>query len=429
MEILEEGWFSKRSAESCNHKNGNEPNVEVQFFGSSRGKKVEINNPNTAMSIDTVYRCVNILSGTIASLPLQHLKYDKFAEVFKLDEGSNLNYIFSRKANEWQNFNVLMQNAIISMLLRGNAYLLPVYDRGELERIYLLNPDSVAYDLQKNIYRVYDINKTQQLTYYAHEIIHLKNPSLDGGYTGVSTIQYATRVLSLSATADEQALSELGDGNKLKGFIAGGNPAKGMGAIQDKSVDEVADRLNREVQEGRSIMRMPGSVEFTPLTITPADAQLLETRKFSPYSICRFFGVPPEMAFVSLSSNYKASENNQETFLNQCLKPLITQIETEFMTKLIHGGKSVQLRSQIKFYLPSLFSMDLKSWAEYGKTSIESGALTPNEFRKMSNRQPVIGGDEMFISCNVAPINSAKIKGETTQTKTENGDEESSKSE
>ncbi len=414
---FKKNWFSKRSAESCEHKKKEaSPIFDIQTLGDSRSKKINVNSPDTAMAIDTVNRCVDILSGTIASLPLQHLKYDKKTEVFQLEDGSTLNYIFTRQANPRQTFFTLMQNAIISMLLRGNAYLLPTYDdRGEYEHIYLLAPDSVAYDLQKNIYRVYDRDKTKQIVYQAGEIIHLKNLSMDGGYVGVPTIQYASRILSLSATSDEQALNELGDGNKFKGFVSGGDPVKGLGNLQDKVVDDVAERINQELIEGKSIMRLPGAVQFTPLSMTPADAQLLETRKFSPYSVCRFFGVPPEMAFISQSNNYKASENSQTTFLNQRLKPLLTQIEAEFMTKLIHGSKSLQLRSAIKFYMPSLFSMDLKSLAEFGKISIESGAMTPNEFRKMSNRPPVVGGDEMFISCNVAPINSAKIKGEPMQ--------------
>ncbi len=33
----------------------------------------------------------------------------------------------------------------------------------------------------------------------SYEIIHLKNNSLDGGYAGVSTIMYASRIFSIAA--------------------------------------------------------------------------------------------------------------------------------------------------------------------------------------------------------------------------------------
>lgn len=92
---------------------GSEPFIIQPKYGDRVG------TPADALRIDTVYRCVDILSGTIASLQLQLLR--RSGSVFEYDEDSHLNYLFSRRANERQSFFVLMQNAIISLLLRGNA--------------------------------------------------------------------------------------------------------------------------------------------------------------------------------------------------------------------------------------------------------------------------------------------------------------------
>lgn len=371
-----------------------------------------VNSPEQALRLDTVYRCADILSGTIASLPLQHLRLKD--EVFCLVEDSSLNYLFSRKANPRQNFFVLMQNAILSVLFHGNAYILPIRGASGLdyEEIYLLSPYSVSYDVIRNKYNVQDANNGFYREFDADEIIHIKNKTLDGGYLGVSTIYYATRTLDISAQADRQTLDELRRGNRTKGFISGGNPLSGIGASQDDAVDAVAKRIEQEIDEDKSIMRLPGSITYTPLSISPQDAQLLETRKFSPYSICRFFGVHPDMVFVEQSSNYKASENSQITFLNQTLAPLLAQIQTEFTVKLIKGSIKTRMKQKIEFSIVPLYVTDIKSRGEYFKSLIESGVMTPNEARRMENRAPVEGGDVTFISCNVAPINSAKIRGE-----------------
>lgn len=370
-----------------------------------------LSDPEQTMRLDAVYRCVGILSGTIASLTLMSER--KRAEVFEYDEDDILNYLFTRQANPRQTFYSLMEHAVINILLRGNAYILPLRnDSGEYEAFYLLQSDAVSYDVQSNAYSVYDWKTKQSRVYQAWEIIHLKNKSLDGGYLGVSTIHYAGRTLAVSANADEQTLDGFKSGNKLKGFLSGGDPVKGFGSTQDKYVDEVADRLTEEIDSGKAVMRLPGALQFTPLSLTPADAQLLENRKFSAYSICRFFGVHPDMVFVEGgSANYKASENSQITFLNQTLRPLLSQIQAEFSTKLIMGSPRVQLKRRIVFNLLDLYSSDLKTRSEYYKTSVEAGILTPNEIRKMENRQPIEGGDVTFISCNVAPINSPKISG------------------
>lgn len=397
--------FSKRSAVV-----GVESSTSSLSFLPVGGAKVS--SPAEAMSLDAVYRCVDILSGTIASMPLELRR--KNGEVYEYADGDPLNYIFSRQANPRQTFFVLLQNAIISVLLRGNAFIYPQRKPdGEVEALYLLDPNSVSYDIRKNVYTVFDATEHKETTIEAWELIHIKNKSLDGGYMGVSTIQYASRTLSISANADEETLAGFKDGNRLKGFLSGGGAVNGMGALQDKVVDAVAERIEGELNSDKAVIRLPGTVSFTPLTITPADAQLLESRKFGVYGICRFFGVHPDMVFnESGSGNYKASENSQITFLNQTLRPLLSQIEAEFSCKLIHGSKQVQLKRKISFDLLSLYSADLKSRAEYYKTSIEAGIMTPNEIRRMENRQPIEGGDVTYISCNVAPIDSAKIRGE-----------------
>lgn len=405
---------SKRSKQEAKKKGESNPQ-----FSWRESFTESVSSPEQAFKLDTVYRCVDILSGTIAAMPLRLMR--RRGEVFEYDENDTLNYLFSRQANPWQSFYVLMQNAVISLLLRGNAYILPIRDeRGEYEALYLLGSDAVSYDVYSNTYSVYDYLTKHTSIYEAWEIIHIKNKSLDGGYIGVSTLHYAGRTLAISANADEQTLDGFRTGNRLKGFVSGGDPMKGFGAVQDQYVDEVAERLESEIQMDKAVMRLPGAVQFTPLSISPADAQLLENRKFSPYSICRFFGVHPDMVFVENgSANYKASENSQITFLNQTLRPLIAQIEAEFACKLLFGSKSVQLRKRISFDLMSLYSADLKSRAEYYKISIEAGIMTPNEIRQLENRQPIDGGNVTFISCNVAPITSAKISGAISNAKDE----------
>lgn len=374
------------------------------------GNNITVTTPEQAMRLDTVYRCVDILSGTVAALPL-HLRRRE-GEIYNIFATSPINDLFGGTANPRQTFYVLMQNAIISLLLRGNAYIYPEYEDGTLVAMHLLDSQSVAYDVQRNVYVVTDVLHNTRSELQAWQIIHLKNKSLDGGYLGVSTITYASRTLSVSANADDQTIDGLKRGNKLKGFISGGDPVKGMGTVNDEVTDTVAKRLETEIAEDKSIMRLPGTLTFTPLSITPADAQLLETRKFSPYGICRFFGVHPDMVFVEQASNYKASENSAITFLNQTLRPLLTQIECEFKAKLVHGSAATRRNYKIQYDLLQLHASDLRSKAEYFKTSVEAGILTPNEIRIMENRAPIEGGDVTFISCNVAPIDSPKIKGE-----------------
>lgn len=362
-----------------------------------------VSTPDSAMAIASVYRCVDILSGTIASLELQHLK--RSGSIFKYAGDTQLNTLFAGRANSRQNFFVLLKNVVARLLLSGNAYIYPRFSsRGELLDVILLWDGAVSYDKHSNTYSVSDYVWNVNGVFSADEIIHLKNNSLDGGYTGVSTITYASLSLSLSANADKQTNNGLLSGNQKSGFLVGGNELQGLGALDTEVADRVADRVNNEIAQGRRIIRLSGSMQFIESSMSNSDAELLEVRKYSVLDICRFFGVHPYMVFADQSTNYKEAENSQINFLNQTLQPLILQIEQEFSVKLL--PRSRRASERIRFDLSRLFATDLRTRAEYVKSSVEAGVMTPNEGRIFENREPIEGGDQLFITCNVAPISS-----------------------
>lgn len=372
-------------------------NAIDQFNGAS------VATPDRAMTIASVYRCVDILSGTIASLELQHLK--RSGSIFQYAGNTQLNTLFAGQANSRQNFFVLLKNIVSRLLLSGNAYIYPRYSsHGELLDLILLGDGSVSYDKSSNTYSISDFVWNINGVFTADEIIHLKNNSLDGGYTGVSTITYASTSMSLSANADKQTNDGLLSGNQKSGFLVGGNELQGIGALDSDVADKVVDRVNNEIAQGRRIVRLSGSMQFIDSSVSNADAELLEVRKYSVLDICRFFGVHPYMVFADQSTNYKEAENSQINFLNQTLQPLILQIEQEFSVKLL--PRSRRASERIRFDLSRLFATDLRTRAEYVKSSVEAGVMTPNEGRIFENREPIEGGDQLFITCNVAPISS-----------------------
>ena len=355
------------------------------------------------MAIASVYRCVDILSGTIASLDLHHERWS--GKVFGYVGGSRLNSLFSGEANRRQNFFTLLQNAIIQTLMSGNAYIYPrLSDNGTLSELILLSSGAVSYDQNSNTYHVSDYVWGVNGVFSSDEIIHLKNKSLDGGYTGVSTIRYASQCIALSANADKQTNDGLQSGNQKSGFLVGGNELQGVGALSEDVADRVADRVNNDIARGRKIIRLPGAVQFIESSMSNSDAELLEVRKYSVLDVCRFFGVHPYMVFADQSTNYKEAENAQINFLNQTLRPYLKQIEQEFSIKLLPRSK--RSSDRIRFDLSGLYSTDLKTRAAYIKSSVEAGVMTPNEGRISENREPLEGGDQLFISCNVAKVSS-----------------------
>jgi HK97 family phage portal protein len=155
-------------------------------------------------------------------------------------------------------------------------------------------------------------------------------------------------------------------------------------------------------------------MKFNQLSLSPSDLQLVESKNLNVLDICRFFGVHPDRVFQSSSTNYKGSESAQTAFMTDTLFPLINKIETELTVKLVPNQSLTKYR--VKFDLDDYYIGDMGTKAEYYTKMISAGVLTPNEVRIREGHAPVEGGDSAYISCNVAPIDSAKIKGEPTTT-------------
>lgn len=369
-----------------------------------------VTGPEMAMKLATVYRCVSILSGSIASLPLQLKR--KRNGVFMVDESSNLNYLLTVAPNSRQTAFELMRNAIIQMVNLGNAFIYPEWSEGEVSKLILLSPGSVTYDKFMNFYFVSDPINGIYKTLECDEIIHLRNVSLDGGYMGESTIRYACRIMSVAYSADEKSLDMFQPGSTYSGFISGTDADATVGYEQynETQLEDASKRFRQELRSGATITYLPGQLRFNQLSMSPADIQLLEKQKFSVLDLCRFYGVHPDKSFAGQSENYKASEMSQVQYMTDTIQPLLRQIANEFYVKLI--PRSVYTKYRIEFDLESFYQTDLETMAMNMEKCIQYGIYTVNEYRKKKGMPPVDGGDVAMINCNVAPINSPKIKGE-----------------
>lgn len=383
-----------------------------------------VTGPEMAMKLATVYRCVSILSGSIASLPLQ-LKRKKNG-VFMVDEDNPLNYLLNVAPNGRQTSYELIRNAVIQMVNAGNAYIYPDWGAGELKSLVLLSPGSVSYDKYLNFYLVSDpINNVYQ-TLECDEIIHLRNMSLDGGYTGESTIRYASKVMGIAAGAYRQNEDNFKPGNTYKGFISGNADATTRGYVQyqENQLEDITARFREELRK-EPISYLPGDVRFNTLSMSPADIQLLEIMKLSVLELCRFYGVHPDKAFAGQSQNYKASEMSQVQFMTDTLQPLLRQIANEFFVKLI--PRSVASKYRIEFDLEAFYQTDIETMTAHMEKCIQYGVYTVNEYRAKKGFLPVEGGGKAMISCNVTPLETAGQKNnpiKTNEVPPTNGDNE-----
>lgn len=390
-----------------------------------RQNVVYANTPDMAMKISAVYRAVNLISSGLATLRLEYKRKDRVKGYFKVyDNGSGkiLNYLLGVEPNNRMNSYTMFKNLVAGILLRGNAYIYPERDElGNISALYLLSPDSVVHDIYTNMYHVTDTINGIYRTLYSWEILHFKNMSRDGGYTGVSTIRYAAQTLGIAATADTETLKRFATGGRFKAILKNSTSVRGFGEYQDDQLKGHGSDLQDAINRGDDILVVKGDAEVSPLSMTSADMQFLESRKFTIREIARFFNVPPSKLMDDSNSNYKSVEVSNIAFYSEALQPIVEEIEREFAAKLLNVHTFLDYK--FTFNLRSLYALDLESKAKWDSSRLQNGQCSVNDLRRENDIEPVDKGDDVYLSVNFAPLGSAKLSGEPTSSASGNGND------
>lgn len=351
-----------------------------------------------ALTLSAVYRCVEVITNGVASLPVKLYKVD--GDGYKHELNSKLSYILSKKPSDKINAFNFYKLIVKDILMSGNAYALILRDNGEVRGLQYIPAGLVSpIDRIDHIeYMVTGLTKPVM----QKDILHFMNYT-DNGVYGISVLTYARRTLGIADGGEKSAENFYKSGSCTSGFLKFDGPSSG------KQREEILSAWNQATGGPNSgpngIAVLPCNVNYQQLSVDPADAQLLESREFSVIEICRFFGVSPWHCFDLTHASYNNSEMSELEFLNDTLRPLLTKIELELETKLFPGDTSYD----VKFDVNELLRTDKKSQAEYLTKMFNLGVLSPNEIRKELDMEPVDGGD-----IHVAQVNLTSIKNLTT---------------
>ena len=115
--------------------------------------------------------------------------------------------------------------------------------------------------------------------------------------------------------------------------LENGAYTKGIVSVPDSTKTEERQSLMRKFKEffgGRNsggTMVLPESIKYNPISLSPADLDVLKSSEFSIREIARLLKVPPHMIGDTSTSTYGNLEQSNLHFLQYCLLSYIRQIE------------------------------------------------------------------------------------------------------
>ena len=376
--------------------------------GSSAGKNV---NERSAMQMTAVYSCVRILAEAVAGLPLHLYRYKEDGGKERAID-NNLYHLLHDEPNKEMSSFIFRETLMTHLLLWGNAYAQIIRNgKGEVVALYPLMPNKMQVDRDENgeLYYIYtrssDEAKTMDgVTVYLtpRDVLHIPGLGFDG-LVGYSPIAMAKNAIGLAIATEEYGAKFFANGAAPSGVLEHPGTIKDPSRLRENWNSTFGGSANSgKVSELEEVMK------YTPISISPEQAQFLETRKFQIDEIARIFRVPPHMVGDLEKSSFSNIEQQSLEFVKYTLDPWVIRWEQSLSRALLNEDE--KRKYFFKFNLEGLLRGDYESRMSGYAVARQNGWMSANDIRELENMDKIPaedGGDLYLINGNMLPLNKA----------------------
>lgn len=355
-------------------------------------------NLEKSLTLSAVFRAVDLLSSTIASLPWHVYRRD-FNNAVNIDAQHPLYFLLhdepyhlytSYKFREMMMTHILLQD--------GNFYAIIIRDA--LNNVTglkpIINPAGVYPVLTPNDQLFYFIEGYKE-PFPMRDIFHVYGFSTDG-IKGKSPLRIAREAFGMGLTLQEFGQQFFANGSHLGGVVEHPNV---MTTGQYDMFRESWDRAYNSFKATGKTAILQGGAKFNRIGIAPEEAQFLQSRKFSIDEIARIYGLPPHMLAQMDGATFSNIEHQGIELVIYTLLRFCRNIESESQRKLVRTDQRGYIFT--RFNLDGLMRGDSVSRGQYLSTMVNSGIYSQDEARAVENLN-VRGGlaNELKYPLNMA---------------------------
>lgn len=357
---------------------------------------------DTAVAITAIDAGVSLISDTIASLPMPI--YERMEGNTREARRKHVVWrIVNEQPNSWQTAVDFWSNRVCDLLMLGNAYA--EIQPGSLGFVTTLRPLSANRMTVRRekygddiIYEHLESNGARRAI-DPDNMFHIRNAQTrDEGVTGLGILHKHTQSLGLSLAIQAYCEQLYSNGTLHRGVLT--HPGE-MG-------DEAVVRLRKQWREnstgldgaGKPIILEEG-MAWENTSMTPEDAEVLDSRKFMVEEACRMLRVPPHLlGHTEKNSSWGTGMADLTAgFLKFTLRPWLERIEQAVSRDLILAPG----RFFPEFNVEGLLRADVKTRHEVYAIGRQWGLITANEARSKENQPPLPGGDTLWQPSNMQP--------------------------
>jgi HK97 family phage portal protein len=330
---------------------------------------------DSAMRLSAVWSCIRLLAGLGSTLPLDQQR---------TRGGVTIDVARSPLFTQPQagvTLSTWLYQLWSSILTDGNAYGLvtDLQANGYPATMELLDPTLVTWRPVADRGWQASVDDVPLDIWPNGPLWHVPIFTTPGRPYGMSPIQNAKQSISAGLSAERFGADF---------FTNGGTPNGVLYADAELSADQARAIKSSFVQStsgNREPAVMGAGLRYERLSVSPDEAQFLDSQRFTVEQIARIYGVAPEMiggATSGSSVTYANREQRAADFLTFGLMPYLVALEDSLSTL-------VPQPQRVKFNVDGVLRSDLKTRYESHAIALDSGFLTVDEVRELEDRPPL----------------------------------------
>ena len=380
------------------------------FGGTTSGKAV---TERSAMQMTAVYSCVRILSEAIAGLPIHLYKYGENGSKVKATDHP-LYFLLHDEPNPEMTSFVFRETLMTHLLLWGHAYAQIIRNgKGEVVALYPLMPNRMTVDRDADGHLYYEYQTSQdeartmegsRVRLSPHDVLHIPGLGFDG-LVGYSPIAMAKNSIGMAIACEEYGAKFFANGATPGGILEHPGVVKDPERVRESWNSAFGGSAN-----SNKVAVLEEGMKYTPISISPEQAQFLETRKFQVDEIARIFRIPPHMIGDLEKSSFSNIEQQSLEFVKYTLDPWVCRWEQSMQRALLTVDEKKEYF--FKFNVDGLLRGDYQSRMNGYATGRQNGWMSANDIRELENLDRIPaeeGGDLYLINGNMTKLADAGI--------------------
>jgi HK97 family phage portal protein len=307
--------------------------------------------------------------------------------------------------NEFQNASEWRETMMAHAIATGNGYSY-IERNGNFRPTALLPllPNRTKPIVTNGKLTYVTVVNNQNIELDPWNVFHIKGFSWNG-VSGMPLIDLMKNALGLDLAQSQFAAQFYHHGSNMGGVV------EMSGALSDEARQNLKSSWHREYEGIGNAFRttfLEEGMKFTKVGTDPDKAQYIEGRQFSLGDMSRVIGLAPHLLFDLARSTNNNIEHLGITSVQYCFEPWTNKFVQEANRKLLYESEKFEYSTRLD--LTKLTRGDSTAQAAVDTARFNTLSITPNEIRAKDGRNPVEGGDSVFLNTAYLPLAVAIAK-------------------